>query len=104
MNFSVEDVLEELINKKVGKSFTGYFSTNGQYVVDITDPLDYPKVYSALDKNPDLEELSENNIINESLVSVNYLYPEMNAQITLNADLDNFEYSVIINMYEYGEN
>lgn len=102
MDFA-SDILNELINEKTGLNLYGNYSKNGQYVVDLNDSNIYAKVYSALDKNNDLEELADSNIISETVVSISYLYSSKNAQITLNADLDNFEYNLIINVYEYGE-
>lgn len=87
--------------KKLGISLDGEFSKDGSYIADIYSSDEFGRVYSALEKNDNVEELYSNSLLTMHNSSISYLYD--NYQITLIADFEQDLYKLVISEYEYVE-
>ena len=87
--------------KKLGISLDGEFSKDGSYIADIYNSDEFGRVYSALEKNDDVEELYSNSLLTIHNSSISYLYD--NYQITVIADFEQDLYKLVISEYEYIE-
>lgn len=87
---TIKDVLIELgINKN------GTYSRDGSFVIDLEeDSNEFGKIYSILDKNPDVEYMESNSLLTIDNSSLYYKYK--NFQINILADFNNDEYKVVI--------
>lgn len=92
----MESVLREL-----NIYLDGDYAKDGSFVVDIYDSDDFGRIYSLLDNNKDVEELSESSLLNQRSANVLYLYDDY--QITLVADFDEDLYKLVVTEYEYIE-
>lgn len=87
---TIKDVLIELgINKN------GTYSRDGSFVIDLEeDSNEFGKIYSILDKNPDVEYMESNSLLTIDNSSLYYKYKDF--QINILADFNNDEYKVVI--------
>ena len=81
--------------KELGINRKGTFSRNGSYVIDLEDSSDdYGKVYSLLDKNPDVDYMEDNSLLTVDNGSMYYRYEDY--MINLVGDFKNNHYKVVI--------
>lgn len=87
---SITDILNELeINLK------GTYSRDGSYVIDLEDSSDaFGKVYSTLDKNPEVDCMESNSLLTVDNASMYYKYKGF--QINIIADFRNDHYKVVV--------
>ena len=87
---SITDILKELkINLK------GTYSRDGSYVIDLEDSSDaFGKVYSILDKNPEVDYMESNSLLTVDNASMYYKYKGF--QINIIADFRNDHYKVVV--------
>ena len=87
---TIKDVLIELgINKN------GTYSRDGSFVIDLEeDSNEFGKIYSILDKNPNVEYMESNSLLTIDNSSLYYKYKDF--QINILADFNNDEYKVVI--------
>ena len=87
---SITDILNELkINLK------GTYSRDGSYVIDLEDSSDaFGKVYSTLDKNPEVDSMESNSLLTVDNASMYYKYKGF--QINIIADFRNNHYKVVV--------
>lgn len=87
---SITDILNELkINLK------GTYSRDGSYVIDLEDSSDaFGKVYSTLDKNPEVDYMESNSLLTVDNASMHYKYKGF--QINIIADFRNNHYKVVV--------
>lgn len=85
--------------RKLGVVLDGEFTKDGSYVADIYDSDEFGRVYSALEKNDEVEELYDHSLLTIHNTSVSYLYGDY--QITLVADFDQNLYKLTMSEYEY---
>ncbi len=87
---SITDILNELkINLK------GTYSRDGSYVIDLEDSSDaFGKVYSTLDKNPEVDYMENNSLLTVDNASMYYKYKGF--QINIIADFRNDHYKVVV--------
>ena len=87
---SITDILNELkINLK------GTYSRDGSYVIDLEDSSDaFGKVYSILDKNPEVDHMENNSLLTVDNASMYYKYKRF--QINIIADFRNDHYKVVV--------
>ena len=87
---SITDILNELkINLK------GTYSRDGSYVIDLEDSSDaFGKVYSTLDKNPEVDSMESNSLLTVDNASMYYKYKRF--QINIIADFRNDHYKVVV--------
>ena len=87
---SITDILNELkINLK------GTYSRDGSYVIDLEDSSDaFGKVYSILDKNPEVDYMESNSLLTVDNASMYYKYKRF--QINIIADFRNDHYKVVV--------
>ena len=93
---NVKDVL-----RKIGIVFDGEYSKDGSYVIDLFDSNQYGKVFSLLDKNPDVEDLEDSSTLTLNNANISYLYDDY--QLNLIADFDQDLYKLVVTEYEYVE-
>lgn len=84
--------------KSLGITYDGAYSNSGSYVVDLMDSNSFGKVYTALDKNDDVEEITDTNLVTVDNVNISYLYDDY--QLTLVADFENDDYRLIVTEFE----
>ncbi len=82
------------ILKELGINHDITESKNGTYVMDIEDMDEFGKYYSLLDRNDDVEELSDNSLMTIHNISLNYLYKTY--QISLISDNDQDSYKLVV--------
>ena len=82
------------ILKELGIDAFGTTSSNGMYVVDIDSSDMYGKIYSKLDRNEDLEYLSDISSLTANASNLAYDYGDY--RINLIADFDNDQYKLVI--------
>ena len=87
------DTLVDVL-KRLGITNKGSFARNGSYVIDIEDSDEFGKIYSILDKNPDLEYMENNSLLTIDNGSLYYLY-DRKYQINLIADFKNDNYKLV---------
>ena len=87
---SITDILNELkINLK------GTYLRDGSYVIDLEDSSDaFGKVYSTLDKNPEVDSMESNSLLTVDNASMYYKYKGF--QINIIADFRNNHYKVVV--------
>ena len=87
---SITDILNELkINLK------GTYSRDGSYVIDLEDSSDaFGKVYSILDKNPEVDYMESNSLLTVDNASMYYKYKGF--QINIIADFRNNHYKGVV--------
>ena len=84
--------MEELL-KKIGITENGEYTKTGSYVVDIKDYDEYGKYFSLLEKS-DLNEVQDTSQI--TLHTTNVTYENDTYQVTLQADLDEDLYKIVV--------
>lgn len=87
---NLREVAEEL-----GLNYSGESGKNNSYVIDLDTDKEFGKVYSLLDRNEDVEQLEENNLLTVHNASLIYLYKDR-YQINLKSNFDTDEYSIIL--------
>lgn len=86
----IKDILKELKITQIGN-----FARDGSYVIDLEDDVDaFGKVYSTLDKNPDVEYMENNSLLTVDNASMYYKYDKY--QVNIIADFKNNHYKVVI--------
>ena len=81
--------------KKLKINERGTYSRDGSYVIDLEDSSDaFGKVYSTLDKNPDVDYMENNSLLTIDNASMYYRYD--NYQINIIADFKNNHYKVVV--------
>lgn len=63
--------MEEFLNS-LGIHKEGNYSRDGVYVIDLDSDEDFGRIYTILDRNEDVEELTENQLITVDEASVSY--------------------------------
>lgn len=87
---SITDILNELKIK-----LKGTYSRDGSYVIDLEDSSDaFGKVYSTLDKNPEVDYMESNSLLTVDNASMYYKYKGF--QINIIADFRNDHYKVVV--------
>lgn len=82
------------ILKELGIDNYGTTSSNGMYVVDFESSDEFGKAFSKLDRNDDVEYLSDISSLNVSTSNLAYNYKDH--RINLIADFDNDTYKLVI--------
>ena len=63
--------MEEFLNN-LGIHKEGNYSRDDVYVIDLDSDEDFGRIYTILDRNEDVEELTENQLITVDEASVSY--------------------------------
>lgn len=87
--------MEELL-KQIGITEKGEYTKDGAYVVDIRDYNEYGKYFSLLEKS-ELDEIQDTSQITIHTTNVTYISDKY--QITLQADLDEDIYKLVVTQY-----
>ena len=87
--------MEELL-KQIGITEKGEYTKDGAYVVDIRDYNEYGKYFSLLEKS-ELDEVQDTSQITIHTTNVTYISDKY--QITLQADLDEDIYKLVVTQY-----
>ena len=86
---NIENILNELgIKEKYSRS------SDGSIVIDIPNVDEFGRYYSKLDKNKDVEELSDTSLLTIHDIRLSYLYKD--TLITLLSDNDQDLYQLVI--------
>lgn len=86
--------IDELL-RKLKIQQRGTYSRDGSYVIDLEDSSDdFGKVYSTLDKNPDVEYMENNSLLTVDNASMYYKYEDY--QINIIADFNHNHYKIVI--------
>lgn len=85
--------MKELL-KKLGITMPGYFSKNGDYIIDLEDSDEYNKTFSKLDKSNLVEENEDSSLA--TLQMSNVFYESDKYSFNLVADFDNDIYKLVV--------
>lgn len=85
--------MKELL-KKIGINQSGYFSKDGDYIIDLENADEYNRVFSKLDKSSDVEENEDASVVNMTMSNI--LYDNDDYSINLIADFDNDIYKIVV--------
>lgn len=83
------------IAEELGLNYSGEYGKNNSYVIDLYTDKEFGKVYSLFDRNEEVEQLEENNLLTVHNASLIYLYKDR-YQINLKSNFDTDEYSIIL--------
>lgn len=86
----------ETVLKKLGLHYTGTYTEDGAFVVDLANDSDFGKVYSVLDDAQDLDYQEDNSTLTADNANLNYIYGEDEYLITLMADFENEHYQLTL--------
>ena len=87
--------MEEFL-KSLGITATGAYSKSGAYIIDIMNYDEYGMYFSLLEKS-DIEEVQDTSQV--TLHTTNITFANDQYQITLQADLDEDIYKLIVSEY-----
>lgn len=85
--------IEQLL-RNLGITQTATKSKNGTYVIDIADMDEFGRYYSLLDRNKEVEEISDTSLLTIHNISLDYLYKKY--QLSLISDNDQDSYRLVI--------
>ena len=80
--------------RKLGITQAGYFSTQGNFVIDFDNDLELARAYSLLDKSDLVEESDDDSFINQHSMCQVFLSDEY--QLTLLSDFDSDRYQLVV--------
>ena len=84
--------MEEFL-RKIGIRYTGEYTDDGNYYIELEDDDQYARVYSSLDKSLEVEEDEDASQLTDDTSSIQYIND--NYTITLLADYDSEQYALI---------
>lgn len=67
------------------------------YVIDISNSLEWGKVFTKIDTSSKLNQLEDSQVVSEQGTSLSYLSQDENFMVSLIADFEGDVYSVVIN-------
>lgn len=70
---------------------------NDAYVIDVSNSLDWGRLFTKIDTSSKVEQLQDNQVVSEQGTSISYLSEDEQFMITLIADFEGDVYSVVIN-------
>ena len=85
--------MEEFLSE-IGIHDNGSKTPDGNYVIDFESVDDYNKAFAKLDRATDLEETEDSSVVNSSVSNIIYTNDEY--IITLTADFDNDNYTLVM--------
>lgn len=88
----MEETLREL-----GITERGEYARNNSYVITLGDSDDFSRYYARLDKNPDVEELTDSSQL--TLHDANVIFKYEDLQISLQGNFDTDEYKLVATKY-----
>lgn len=86
--------LDELLDE-LGIFYSGTFTEDGSYVIDLDSDVAFGKVFSLLDSSDIIEEQDDTSLITSDNTSINYQY-EDEYLINLMGDFDGDIYTLTI--------
>ncbi len=85
--------MKELLSR-IGITNAGYFSKDGNYIIDFENSDQFNKAFSRLDKSDEVEENDDSSVINLNVSNV--LYVSDNYSLNLIADFDQNTYKLVV--------
>ena len=79
--------------KEIGITDEGHTTTDGNYIIDLTDSDHFNRIFSILDKSDLVEENEESSVVNLDVTNIMYIADE--CAINLIADFGNDEYRLV---------
>lgn len=85
--------MEEFLSE-IGIHDKGSRTSDGNYVIDLDSVDDYNKTFAKLDRAKDLDETEDSSVVNSSISNI--IYTNDKYIITLTADFDNDNYTLVM--------
>lgn len=89
--------MKELLNK-IGITEAGYFSENGNYIIDFSDSDAFSNANAKLDNSNLVEENVDSSVVTDMVSNIMYISDDFSLNLIANFDTDEYKL-VVSNLY-----
>lgn len=87
--------MKELLSQ-LGIDTIGYYSSRGNYIIEVDDDRQFGRLYSLLDKSDLVEESEDDSLITQYNSSQVFISTDGKYQLTLLSDFDTDKYQLVV--------